>query len=95
MVIYNDLEPYNPFERGFIFSFGLRKDPDYDDIFDESDFSLDFIEEKEVNGKKKIVPTPVPFELCSKSSETLFSHHGLQDYNLYCFNWTELAKKAL
>jgi len=56
---------------------------------------LDFIEEKEVDGEKTIVRTPVPFELCSEKNETLFSHHGLQDYNLYCFDGTELAKKAL
>jgi len=57
---------------------------------------LDFIEEKEVDGEKTINTTAVPFELCSKSSETEFSNdNGFKDYNMYCFNGTELAKKTL
>jgi len=97
MVTYNNLEPYNPFERGFIFAFGLKKVSygDNDMYFDKSKFRLDFIEEKNIYGYKTIERTAVPFELCSKSSENLFSHQGLQDYNLYCFDGTELAEKTL
>jgi len=54
---------------------------------------LDFIEENEVDG---VNVTPVPFELCSKSSETEFSNaNGFKDYNMYCFNGTKLANKTL
>jgi len=84
MVEYNNLDPYNPFERGFIFAFGLKKDPENDRYFDKSKFSLDFIEEKVVDGEKTINRTAVPFELCSKSSKTEFSNaNGFKDYNMY------------